>query len=208
MTMAKPTLSSKIGTATKLLTYAENVLQKSKDNADLFTDAAETILELEAAIEAYRNSLTESAYRDMRQVVIKNQQAEVLKQILYRYSLYVETVANGDPNLILASGFMPNRSTVQPAIGMSPKANDLRAEVKHTGTNSIHLRVAPWRPARYYQFEFRKAESMNGWTPVLSTKSRTVIDGLEERQEYEFRVTYLGTDPRPNYSETVRCFVV
>lgn len=206
--MAKPTLTTKIGTATKLLTYAEKVLQKSKDNADLFTDAAETMIELEAAIGAYRNGLTESAYRDMRQVVIKNQQAEVLKQVLYRYSLYVETVSNGDPNLILAAGFLPNRSTVQPAIGMSPKATDLRAEVKHVGTNSVHVRVSSWKFARFYQFEFRKAGSMNDWTRVLSTKSRTVIQDLEEKQEYEFRVTYLGTDPTPNYSDTVRCFVV
>lgn len=203
--MAKPTLSSKIGTATKLLTYAENVLQKSKDNADLFTDAAETILELEAAIEAYRNGLTESAYRDMRQVVLKNQQAEMLKQILYRYSLYVETVANGDPNLILASGFMPSKSTTQP-IGMSPKANDLRAEVMHPGTRSVNVRVKAWKPAKLYQFEFRQADSMNGWTPILSTKSRTVIRGLEHGQEYEFRVTYVSTDPTPNYSDIVRCY--
>lgn len=206
--MAKPTLHSKIGTAAKLLTYAENVLQKSKDNADLFIDAAETMVELEAAIAAYRKGMTEAAYRDMRQVVIKNQQAEVLKQILQRHALYVEMVANGDPNLILASGFTPNRSTVQPAAGMSPKANDLRVEVKHTGTNSVNLRVDAWKSARFYQFEFRKADSMNDWASVLSTKSRTVIKGLESKQEYEFRVTYLGTDPTPNYSETVRCFVV
>lgn len=206
--MAKPTLSSKIGTATKLLTYAENVLKKSTENADLFNDAAPTLVELEAAIVAYRNGLTESAYRDMRQVVIKNQQAEALKQLLYQHALYVETVSNGDPNLILAAGFIPNKSTVQPAMGMSPRPNDLRAEVKHVGTNSVHLRVNSWKPARFYQFEFRKAGSMNEWTRILSTKSRTVVPGLEDKQEYEFRTTYLGTDPTPNYSEIVRCFVV
>lgn len=203
--MAKPTLSSKIGTATKLLTYAENVLKKSTENADLFPDAAAFMQELETALATYRDGLTEATYRDMRQVIIKNQQAEVLKEVLYRYSLHVEMVSNKDPNLILAAGFIPNKSTTQ-AIGMSPKANDLRAEVKHPGTNSVNVRVNAWKSAKLYQFEFRKADSMNDWTRVLSTKSRTVIQGLEHGQQYEFRVTYVSTDPTPNYSDIVRCY--
>lgn len=206
--MAKPTLSSKIGTATKLLTYAENVLQKTKDNADLFTDAAETIVLLETAVEAYRNGLVESAYRDRRQVVIKNQQAETLKRVLHTHALYVESVSAGDPNVILAAGFIPSQSTVQPPVGASPRPSDLRAEIKHAGTCSVHLRVNSWKYARYYQFEYRKVGSLSEWTRVLSTRSRTVIQELEKGQEYEFRATYLGSDPAPNYCDTVHCYAV
>ncbi|MBD1431337.1 fibronectin type III domain-containing protein [Sphingobacterium sp. DN00404] len=205
--MAKPTLSSKIGTAAKLLTYAENVLKKSIENAVLFPQAESTIAELEAALEAYRNGLVEAAYRDMRQIVIKNQQAETLKQVLYRYALYVEMVANGDPNIILAAGYIPSKSSTV-SIGFSPKPHNLRVEIYQGGNNAVQLRVNSWRPARYCQFEYRKVGSGSEWTKVLSTKSKTVIQDLEHLQEYEFRVTYLGADPTPNYSDTVRCYIV
>ena len=205
--MAKPTLFSKIGTEAKLLTYAENVLKKSQENAILFPDAASTLVELEMALEDYRKGLAQAAYRDMRQVVIKNQQAAVLKQVLYRYACYVETVADGDPNLILAAGYIPSKSTHE-SIGFSPKPHNLRVEIYQGGSNAVQLRVNSWRPSRYCQFEFRKVGSKDEWTKVLSTKSKTVIQELEHLQEYEFRVTYLGADPTPNYSDTVRCYVV
>src|SRR5690606_33468591 len=117
-------------TATKLLTYAENVLQKTKDNADLFADAAETIVLLETAVEAYRNGLVESAYRDRRQVVIKNQQAETLKRVLHTHALYVESVSAGDPNVILAAGFIPSQSTVSPTVGASPRSEEHTSELQ------------------------------------------------------------------------------
>ncbi|TYR33013.1 hypothetical protein FXV77_18425 [Sphingobacterium phlebotomi] len=205
--MAKPTLFSKIGTEAKLLTYAENILKKSQENAVLFPQAASTIVELEAALKAYRNGLAEAAYRDMRQIVIKNQYAATLKQVLYRYALYVEVVANGDPNIILAAGYMPSKSSAG-SVGSSPKPHDLRVEIYQGGNNAVQLRVESWRPARYCQFEYRKVGSGIEWTKVLSTKSKTVIQDLEHLQEYEFRVTYLGADPTPNYSDTVRGYVV
>jgi hypothetical protein len=205
--MAKPVLSTKTRTESQLVQYASNVVKKSKENADLFPDATEKVTLLETALADYTNSLSEAAFRDMRQVVIKNQQAVLVRQLLYDLSLHVESVAKGDPNIVLAAGFVPGKNNA-PNAGISPKANDLRAVVTHPGTNTVQLRVNPWRPARFYQFEYRKAGSLNEWTTVLSTKSKLGISGLDYLQEYEFRVTYLGTNPTPNYSDTVRCVVV
>lgn len=205
--MAKPTVSSKVRTAATLLQYAENVLKKSKEHADLFPDAASTLDTLESAIQTYKNGLTEAAFRDIRQVVIKNQQTKALKQLLHKYALYIEMVSDGDPSIILAAGFIPSKSTTT-TIGMSPRPNDLRVSAPHVGTNSVQLSVQAWKHAKYYQFEFRKLGSMNEWTRFMSTKSRAVLSGLDARVDYEFRVTYLGSDPTPNYSDTVHCFVV
>ena len=205
--MAKPVLTSKTRTESRLVQYASNVVKKSKENADLFPDATEKVTLLETALADYTDSLSEAAFRDMRQVVIKNQQAVLVRQLLYDLSLHVESVAKGDANIVLAAGFVPGKNNA-PNAGISPRANDLRAVVTHPGTNTVQLRVNPWRPARFYQFEYRKAGSLNEWTTVLSTKSRMAISGLEYLQEYEFRITYLGTNPTPNYSDTVHCVVV
>ncbi|NGM63788.1 hypothetical protein [Sphingobacterium sp. SGR-19] len=205
--MAKPVLTSKTRTESRLVQYASNVVKKSKENADLFPDATEKVTLLETALADYTDSLSEAAFRDMRQVVIKNQQAVLVRQLLYDLSLHVESVAKGDPNIVLAAGFVPGKNNA-PNAGISPKANDLRAVVTHPGTNTVQLRVNPWRPARFYQFEYRKTGSLNEWTTVLSTKSKLGISDLDYLQEYEFRITYLGTNPTPNYSDTVRCVVV
>ncbi len=205
--MAKPVLSSKTGTEARLVQYTSNVVKKTKENATLFPDATEKVALLETALADYTASLSEAAFRDMRQVVIKNQQAAVVRQLLYDLSLHVESVAKGDPNILLAAGFVPGKDSTG-NIGISPKANDLRAVVAHPGTRTVQLRVRPWRSARFYRFEFRKAGSLNEWTQVLSTKSRLAIPDLDYLQEYEFRVTYLGSIPTPNYSDTVRCVVI
>ena len=204
--MKKPAVSSKTGTESQLIAYASNVVKKTTENADLFTDAAEKVAQLESALANYTDSRAEASFRDMRQVVIKNQQAVVVRQALYDLSLHVESVAKGDPNILLAAGYIPRKSRTA-NIGQAPKANDLRVIVTHPGTNTVQLRVNRWRPARFYQFEYRKASSLNEWIKVLSSRSKMSISNLEYAQEYEFRVTYLGTDPTPNYSETVRCLV-
>lgn len=204
--MKKPVVSSKTGTESKLIAYASNVVKKSTENAALFPDATEKVTLLESALADYMDSRAEAAFRDMRQVVIKNQQAVTVRQALYDLSLHVESVAKGDPNILLAAGFIPGKDN-SASVGQAPKANDLRVAVPHPGTNTVQLRVNRWRPAKFYQFEYRKAGSMNEWTAVLSSKSKLTIADLEYREEYEFRVTYLGTDPTPNYSDTVRCLV-
>jgi len=205
--MAKPILHSKVSTEPALIQYATNVVKKSKENAALFPDATDKVAAVETALANYTDSKTEATFRDMRQVTIKNQQATVLKSALYDLSLHVESISKGDPSVIFAAGFSPSKATGT-SIGQSPKPNDLRAVVTHPGTNTVQLRVAPWKPAKLYQFEYRKVGSLNDWTAVLGTKSRIAIADLEYLQEYEFRVTYLGPIPAPNYSEIVRCAVV
>ena len=205
--MAKPTLSTKISTEAKLLQYAESVLAKTTENASIFTEPVPSLDELEAAIAQFKASMTEASFRDMRQVVLKNQHAATLKEMLYNLSLYVETVAQGDPAMVLAAGFIPSKDAAE-SVGLSPKPHDVRAQVKDVGTQSVHVRVNSWKFARYYQFEYRKVGSDEEWTRVLSTRSKVHLTDLEYMQEYEFRVSYLGSDPALNYSDTVRCVVV
>lgn len=205
--MAKPTLSTKTRTAAKLLQYAENILAKATENATLFPTPAPDLADIEASILAYRTGLTEAAFKDMRMVELKNQQAAALKALLYDFSLYVETVAQGDPAVIMAAGFTPSKKNAASNKG-APKPTDFRVELQQPGQHAVSLRVKAWKPARLYRFEYRKADSLNDWSQVLSSKSTVTIKNLEYLQEYEFRVTYLATDTTPNYSDIVKSPVV
>lgn len=206
--MAKPVLSSKTRTAATLMQYAENVLTKTTENANLFTDPFPTLSELAAGIQAYRISLTEAAFRDMRQVELKNEQMAKLKKLLYNLSLYVQTIAQGNAAIILAAGFIPSKTSSGKTAIPTPKPRDFSVSLSQAGLCMVNIRIKPWTPARFYQFEYRKTGIGSDWTKILTGKPRILIRDLEHLQEYEFRVTYLGRNATPNYSDTVRCYVV
>lgn len=204
--MAKPKVTTEIGSEAKLLKYGDNVLKKSTENAVLFPDATELVAALKTELDLFRNSVAEASYRDKRQVVIKNQNGTALRQALYQLSLHVEMVAKGDPNLILAAGFTPSKPRSIP-VGISPKPTILSVRNHEQGLMMVDLSTKAWRSARYYQFEHRIVGAVD-WTVTLSSKSRITLKELDHLKEYEFRVSYLGPDPTPNYSDNVRCFVV
>lgn len=205
--MSKPVLSSKTKTAVELLQYAENILAKVSEHVDLFPEALDTLVAIEAHVLTYRKSITDATYRDIRNIELRNQQGEQLKDLLYDFSLYVESVAQGDPALIMAAGFTISKKSSSYTRG-APKATDFRVGIPQLGLCTVHLRVKAWSRARFYQFEYRKVGSLGEWTRILNNRSRVAISDLEHLQEYEFRVTYLATDPTPNYSDVVRCYVV
>lgn len=206
--MAKPTVSNQTNTEAKLLKYAENVFKKSTENASLFPEATTLLADLGVVLELFRDGITEANYRDKRQVVIKNQHGARLKQALYHLSLHVELVANGDANLILAAGFIPSKDKANAGyVGISPKPTGLTVQLGAQGLLMAELGVKSWQSARFYQFEYRVVGA-NAWTTVISPKSKVSIRDLEHLQEYEFRVTYLGPDPTPVYSDSVRCYIV
>ncbi|SRR5690606_4398509 len=202
--MAKVNFKSK--DATELLRYAEQIFQKMTENEDMFVDPIPSLETLENSLTAYREAYAEATFRDKRAVVLKGQKGEDLQQVIYKLSRYIEMVAEGDEATILASGFRPSRPTTN-RIGRTPKAENLRVSHIQVGTGVIQLRVNAWKPARLYQYEYRK-KGAEGWTSVLHTRSSIELRGLDMVQEYEFRVSYVGTDTVMNYSDVITALVV
>src|SRR5690606_13317651 len=71
----------------------------------------------------------------------------------------------------------------------------------------IRLRVNSWRPARLYQYEYRK-KGTEQWSSVMHTKSSLEMRNLDMLEEYEFRVSYIGRDVRLNYSDLITAWVI
>lgn len=205
--MTRPVLSSRTNTIAKLLQYAENVYVKTTENSDLFPPIVALLPQLKTDIERIRAAIAEAAFRGLREIKLKNQQAVKLHDQLRNIAFYVNMIAAGDSAVILAAGFIPSKSTANNPC-QSPQPTDFRVEIKQQGLCRIHMRVKVWHKARYYKFEYRKVDSEDAWTALLSGKCRAVVHGLQHLQLYEFRVTYLGTDPTPNYSNTVQCYAV
>lgn len=204
--MAKATLQFKQLTEPQLARYGENILIKMTENATLFPDPDPSLADLESALTLFNRSLADAAYRDMRQVKIKNQYLGALKQVIFELSLYVTKVSKGDRTVILAAGFLPTRDPVP--VGSAPKPQNFRVELMTANPGYVRLRVKAWNPALVYQFEYRKKNGTGIWEPVLSSKSNCIVSGLESLEEYEFRAAYIGSDPLVTYSDVISMHVL
>jgi len=202
--MTKPIFTSK--SAAELLRYGEQIFLKMTENAELFPEPTPALTVLESCLEAYREAYAEAAFLDKRAVILKKQQGEELQEVIYRLSHYVDSVANGDPAIILAAGYEVSQPTTNRA-GRTPKAENLRVTHLQVGTGVLQLKVQPWKYARLYRFEYRKVGSEN-WEGLLNSNSVLQISGLDLLQEYEFRVSYIGTDTTLNFSDVTTAIVV
>lgn len=202
--MAKPIFKS--SDATGLLRYAEGILLKMTQNADLFVDPVPSLATFESLLNAYREAYAEAEFRDKRAVIIKGKTGKDLQEAVYRLSQYVDGVAKGDRELIVAAGFVPTNPTNN-RVGKVPRAEGLRIENLQVGTGKLRARVRPWKHARLYRYEYRK-KGAEEWTSILHSKSALEIRDLEMMQFYEFRASYVGTDTEPNYSDTIMAIAV
>lgn len=205
--MSKLTIKEVQQTDVQLMQTAEQIFTKMTAEATLFSTPVPALATLETALIAFRNSATEAAYRDTRAILIRNQKRASLVYLIKELGKYVDTIANGDDSIVLAAGFSLRKANGS-YHGLVPKAKAPLAEPKEIGSGRILLRTNPWTGARMYDFQCRIKGSPEAWTSQLSSKSTCMIEGLEQFKEYEFRVTYIGIDPTPNYSDSTSSYVL
>lgn len=195
----KPTIRSHNITDAELEEYASIILKEMTENASLFPHPDPDLKTFETILKDFRKAIADATYRDMLAIRLRNTKREELLDAMRFLSVYVQLVAKGDENIILAAGFIPSKPR-----GSSeniPLTADFRV-IPTIGTGAIKLRVKAWRSARVYQFEYRKKEQKT-WTPVISTRSSCTLSGLELLEEYEFRVCYIGRSGKSPYSPVI-----
>src|SRR3546814_16275691 len=89
--MAKPIFTS--NSEAGLLRYAEHILLKMTEHADLFPAPTPDLTVLETSITAYRDAYAEATFRDKRAVILKHQRGDELQEAIYSLSQDVDAVA-------------------------------------------------------------------------------------------------------------------
>ena len=189
-----------------LMQYATHIITEMRKAVDIFPEPTPGLNGIETALAAFRLSATEAAYRDIRAIRVRDEKRKELEYLLRELSKYVDTVANQNETIILASGFNLKSNATSYA-GAVPKATRLQLEPQEVGSRQIKVKVNRWKGARMYRFEWRK-KGETEWAVQFSTRSTCILEGLEMFQEYEFRASYLGINPEPNYSDIVASYVV
>ncbi len=204
--MSKPTTQSQRLKDDNLMQYAEQIITNMREAVAIYPEPQPGLSVIETALIDFRLSATEAAYRDSRAIRLRKDKRTHLEYLISELAKYVDTVANKDENMVLASGFaLPKEA--QSYAGPVPKASHLRAEPQEVGSRRIKLKVDRWKGARMYRFELRK-KGETEWSVHFCSKSTCILDGLEMFEEYEFRATYVGISTEPNYSNVVASYVV
>ena len=201
--MKKPTMNFKNLDAAQLLPFAEEIHNKMTLNSDIFATPTPELATLAAATTAYRDAATEAAFGDRRAVSFRNDMRKELETVINDLAI----TARGNHTAILSAGFLPTKDPSADN-GVNPKAERLSVQSQGLGTLQVTAKVAPWKRARYYRFEYRKKLGGAEWNAVLSPTATLDIENLEAFQEYEFRASYLGKSTKANYSDIVSTFAL
>jgi len=105
---------------------------------------------------------------------------------------YVQTISNGDAELITSAGF--ETVAARKPIGPLPAPGDVRALVRPY-PGSLEVRFSGVRGRNAYQVYICSGDPLveaNWKLHTLTSKNRLVVDGLESNVTYYFRVEALG----------------
>lgn len=205
--MRKPTTDFKNLDSAQLIQFGEEIVKKMEEHDTIFVTPIPSLTAISAAIVDFRKAVANAAFNDRQAISVRKESRTELEYLINELAKYVDTMARGNATIILSAGFVPSKV---PTFGdeSNPKALNLRVEPAGLGSMRVIAKVQPWKKARYYQFEFRRKGVETDWEKILSTKSVLEINNLEGFQEYEFRVSYLGKDTVPNYSDVISTFAL
>lgn len=164
---------------------------KMTGNASFLTPDP-TLLVLKAGREKLETAMVAAATGDHTKIFERNVAEAELDQLLVREALYVSNVAQGDPVLILSSGFELRQEPTP--IGPLPAPTELRAR---TGSKpgDIDLRWKPTYGAYYYQVEASVTDPNDGATwklAAMTSAAHYESKGNVPATYVWFRVTCLG----------------
>lgn len=172
---------------TELDNFAQGVIDALTGNATYPTPPV-TLANLQAAIDDYTAKMAAAQTGSRADRAAKNNSREVLIEMLRKMATYVQLMCNGDPALLLTSGFemqSTNRASVE-----LEKPQGLR--IKNGVAGQLVARVDAVRNANTY--EGRAKTDDGDWLPSIFSGSsrRIVFNSLTPGKMYTIQVRALG----------------
>ena len=163
-------------------------------NPDL-ADITAAIAEVNAAIE-------KSQFGDKQAILLRNTKMRVLKDLLRTLAGYVGVTAQGDPNIILSSGFEVRRKPSPRPPVSRPVA--LKAD-RSSKTGQIKLAWQPVKGSKQYIVEMATTDPIDPNTVFTlvgyTSKAGYLVDNLEPGTYCWFRVKTLGSNSESSFSD-------
>ena len=188
--------------ASEMVGKSEHVEGEMTGNAN-FATPTPSIASITAARTALVAAIAASQDGGRAAIATKNEAAKTLAQLLTKLTRYVNSVAAGDVDKAVSSGF---------ELAKLPDPIDkLEAPVRFEGTTGaiageVELRWKGVRGARMYQVYICDGDptTTGKWSIVgMTSKARFTAQGLENARKYTFRATAIGVIGEGPVSEAV-----
>lgn len=134
---------------------------------------------------------------DHEKIVLRNEAADVLDDLMVRLSLYVSNTAQGSESIILSSGFEV-RKPGEP-VGLPAKPENFRADMGPL-PGSVEMRWTPVHGAYLYHVEVNASDppTADGWARLDECSTASFVAQDREPGRYHwFRVRAIGAYPDP-----------
>ncbi len=184
---------------------AREIVQSMTGNA-AFATPVPPLAEVQAALNAYQDALSQASKGGTEKTAIKNLRRKELEALLKRLASYVEDTALGNEVMLISSGFDLTKAPVP--VGILPKP----ARVKVTSgpvPGSVKVTADGVTGAEAYLFECAATPitETSVWDRQVSTARNFTFNNLTRAKEYTFRVAGVGASSVRVYSDTVSIIV-
>jgi hypothetical protein len=189
---------------TELGADAQKVHDGLAANAVKFTNLPVTLVALLAALTDFTAKYNASRKGSQAQFEAKDAARGVLINLLSTLAAYVEGVAQGDPDVIRLSGFMPvsHEHSAQTPLAMPATPTAL-----NYAPGQIQLRLVAQPNVHGVKVQYRTVGGAWQDGGGFSSTKLVIVTGLTPATQYEFRVQYIGgsdgTSPWSEYANIV-----
>jgi hypothetical protein len=167
-----------------------------------FPSPTPTLAELQTAVNELQDAISAAAFGDRQKISERNTKYDALYLLITRLGGYVSSVAAGNADAVLSSGFDVRRRNT-PAQPVAPPI-DVRAS-RTSVQGRVEVQWAPDRGARSYVVEMTTTDPAEGntvWAPCgFTTRTKLYVDGLAIGKFYWFRVKAVGTRENSGFSD-------
>jgi len=180
------------------------VADSMTDNA-YFSNPNPAVAELLKATKEYQQSLYDAAGRDQKLVAIKDNKRAVLRALLSQLAEYVNSVANGNREVLLSSGFKLARNRDETDELKAIAALEVRTDVPAQATISVK-RVSGAK-AYIHQYTTGMVTNESDWVTKTIAEHWCTFAGLQSGVKYSFRVIAIGRNEKTVISPIVSRFI-
>jgi hypothetical protein len=193
-------------TDARLYSRANHIIDKMYGNPH-FVDLQPLLTVLRQATISYIALLAKTQSGSKEATALKNQARAILIDMLKRVAAHVQTISDGDRNIILSSGYDVNKKWSK--VGPLSKPTNFKLK-QGSNKGSIYLFCDPIAGASIHEVEYTEGiPTPNSlWMKQSSTRRKITIDGLISGKQYTFRMAGGGSHSSRIWSEVLSSYVL
>lgn len=195
----KLTYGYKVYRDSSLIVFGYRVNGKMKGNAS-FTDAPEALAELDKTLPVYQDVNAKSTMGDDELRETRKALRTKTLALLAILAEYVTGKANGDPLIIVSSGFELNRARGTKA--MKP-IQELNVAIERAGEAATSVKRVAGAKVYVHQYTTDPLTSESVWVNKVTTGPSYTFTGLTSKEKYWFQVIAVGVNDQQTASTPV-----